>query len=67
MTCWECKKQTDRASMVHYVYMDKYYHEPIKTDTRDICKECYPKLKFDGTHHIQVFSPRGKQLQKGRG
>lgn len=62
MKCWECKKQTDEARMVHYVFMSKT-HEPIKTDTRDVCKECYPKLKFDGTHHEQVFSPRGKQLR----
>jgi len=66
MKCWECKKEVNQVSIVHYVYMSKYSGESFSTNTRNICKECYPKLKFDSTHHIKVFSPRGRQLAKGK-
>lgn len=63
MKCWECRKQVEQASSTHYVHMNRYSNEPIKVDTRLVCKECYPKLKFDGTRHIRCFSPRGRQLK----
>jgi len=62
MKCWECKKETNTASWCHYVWRNKYNNEPIGTITRDICPECYPKLKFNGTHHVEVKSGRGRSL-----
>ena len=63
MKCWECKKETDTATRCHYVWYNKYTGEPIGTKTRDICPECYQKLKFNPTHHIKVETIRGKAIK----
>lgn len=47
MKCWICKKGILKASVVHYT-------DGIKEKARDICGDCYPKLKFNDCHYVEV-------------
>lgn len=48
MKCWECRKKISSAYRVCYF---EYHIEKgmSKEKYRNVCKECYSKLKFDGT------------------
>ena len=53
MKCWECKKEINKAVRVCYLE----HHEESgssKEKYRDVCKECYPKLKFNPCHYVEV-------------
>ena len=47
MKCWECKKKISHS---HRIYYFEYHIEEGLSEGkfRDICDECYPKLKFEG-------------------
>jgi hypothetical protein len=49
MQCWECKKQINEAKRVHY-----YSEIQEKEAGRDVCPECYSKLKFNPCHYVEV-------------
>ncbi len=57
MKCWECKKQVSKATRTHY-------YSPIqdKEATRDVCPECYAKLKFNPCHYVEVGKITGRSL-----
>ena len=60
MKCWECKKGITSAIRVCYLE----YHEEAglsKEKFRDVCKECYPKLKFNSCHFVEVEKITGRQ------
>jgi len=62
MKCWECKKKISSAIRVCYLE----YHEEAgesKEKFRDVCKECYPKLKFNSCHFVEVKKITGKQIK----
>jgi len=62
MKCWECKKKISSAISVCYLE----YHEEAglsKEKYRDICKECYPKLKFNSCNFVEVKKITGKQIK----
>jgi len=63
MKCWECKKKISSAVRVCYLE----YHEEAggsKEKFRDVCKECYPKLKFNTCHFVEVKKITGRQIKK---
>ncbi len=65
MKCWECKKEISSAVRVCYLE----YHEEVgksKERFRDVCKECYPYLKFNPCHFVGVKKITGKQINKRR-
>lgn len=49
MKCWECRKDVTKVHIVHY-----YSPGQQKEASRDICPECYSKLKFNGCHYVEV-------------
>ena len=57
MKCWECKKDVSTATRTHY-------YSPVeeKEATRDVCPECYKKIKFNGCHYAEVNKIRQRQL-----
>ena len=61
MKCWECKKKISSAIRVCYLE----HHEEAglsKEKFRDVCEECYPKLKFNSCHFVEVKKITGKQI-----
>lgn len=61
MKCWECKKEISSAVGVCYLE----YHEEAgrsKEKFRDVCKLCYPYLKFNPCHFVEVKKITGKQI-----
>ena len=66
MKCWECKELISSAVRVCYLEL----HEEIgesKAKYRDVCKNCYPKLKFNPCHFVEVEKITGKQSKKTDG
>lgn len=53
MKCWVCKQKVNRVSRVSYLMMLPN-GEPLKSKTRDVCGDCYPKLKFNACHFVEV-------------
>lgn len=49
MKCWECKSETSKAHIVHYISYNQ-----DKEKRREICPDCYPKLQFNPCHYIEV-------------
>jgi len=47
MKCWVCKKIINRATRVNYC-------DGIKAKTRDVCEDCYPRLKFNECRFVVV-------------
>ena len=61
MKCWECKNAVNKAIGVNYLWIgwDTF---PISEKRRDVCKECYSKLKFNPNHFVEVKTRRGRGL-----
>jgi len=47
MKCWVCKQKVNRVTRVSYT-------DGIKEKGRDVCGDCYPKLKFNACHFVEV-------------
>ena len=62
MKCWECKKKISSAIRVCYIECHKEAGLS-KEKFRDVCKECYPKLKFNSCHFVEVEKITGKQIK----
>lgn len=62
MKCWECKKQINMAHKV-------FYYSPYqgKTASRDVCNDCYSKLRFNPCHYVEVkkITQRSLNVKKG--
>ena len=59
MKCWECKKEINKARIVHYISIDQE-----KEASRDICYDCLSKLKFNPCHYVEVRSIRQRALKQ---
>ncbi len=59
MKCWECKQKINKAHLVHYV---SFLQE--KEKTRDVCPECYPKLKLNSCHYVEVDKITQRSLSR---
>lgn len=61
MKCWECKKKINESHRVCYVES----HEEIgasREKFRDVCDECYGRLKFTPCHFVEVEKITGRQI-----
>ena len=56
MKCWECKKEITRA--VRVCYTDSY-----DSKFRDVCEDCYTKIKFNPCHIVEVDRITQTQLK----
>jgi hypothetical protein len=54
MKCWECKKKIDHCHRV-------FYSDEYQEKGRDVCDDCYPKLKFTN-NYVRVKRIMGRQL-----
>lgn len=64
MKCWECKKITSKAHVVHY-----YSPQQEKEAVRDVCPECYGKLNFNLCHYVELdkITQRSLKAEKASG
>lgn len=62
MKCWECRKKVSSAFRVRY----SVYNEEVgyKGKFRYVCEECYPKLKRNSCHFVEVNEITQRSLYK---
>lgn len=63
MKCWECKRKISLS--VRTCYLEYHIEEGLsKEKFRDVCRECYSKLKFNPCHYVEVNKITQRSLNK---
>ena len=60
MKCWECKRRD--ISQARRVFYYDTVHDIVMPC--DVCLECFPKLKLNNVHHVEVDNIRKTGITK---